>query len=375
MSDSSDKLHLLWLEQLHREYADICFQYSLKMVPPLLELNDATHRLGCWLPGQRTIQLSRCLITDHDWGVVLMVLRHEMAHQICSEIFGQKQAGHGKNFQKACAMVGVVEPYTKASGDLQPVVASVATAEETMAGREVISKITKLLALAASDNEHEAALAMQRATEMLYRYNVDLRETDARTGYDRKTINTGMKQIPTWRRMLCGLLRDYFFVQVIFSTMYDARLCVSFKTVELLGRKANVPVASHCYHFLEQQLALHWQANRHRFKGGGKTARNSYYIGLLDGFAEKLAEQLRPSSITASPQRADSSTPGELIVCEDRQLQEFMAVHFPRLKTRKTPGVRIASSPYKEAMAQGKRIVLHRTLTEKKSDPGRWLLS
>ena len=357
-----DELQQLWLDQLVREFEDICFQYRLALKLPLFELSSGVRQSGCWFPRYRTIKISRHLIRNHPWNVVLMVLKHEMAHQVCSEIFHSRAPGHDNTFRRACTMLGVSFPYNRASGDLEATLADLPAGRQSAAGRKVMARINKLLSLAGSDNEHEASLAMQRATELLHRHNLDsgaMHQSDC----IRLIINTRRKQFPAYRRTICAILNNYFYVRVICSTLYDPDSNSSHKTIELLGRAENVPVAKHCYHFLEQQLASLWQAKRHTFQGNGRTAKNSYYLGLLHGFSRKLAGQA--DTIPASPALI-TAAPGALAVRQDSALQQFVNFHFPRLKTVPPRGVKIYNQPYNEAVDTGKTIVLNRGITENK---------
>ncbi|MCI5137866.1 MAG: DUF2786 domain-containing protein, partial [Candidatus Electrothrix sp. AR1] len=310
--------------------------------------------------------------------------KHEMAHQVCSEYFGLPSAGHGKAFQDACQLLGVPLPYNRSTGDLPEVLAEPAKDGKTEAGRNIIRRVHKLLALAGSENEHEAALAMQRATQLLRRHNLEM-TTAGDTGDNpsnnpsgnsstcvRLLIKTGKKQIPSWRKAICWILKDYFFVEVIFSSLYDAQRRDSYKTIELLGRSENVPVAEHCFYFLEQQLEFLWEKNRQRFKGNTRTAKNSYYLGLLHGFSQKMAEQaqqVQSMSQGARQQRSEAvegrKMTGALIVSGDTVLQKFVGFHFPRLRTSTARGVRINTQSYEDAVVAGKKIVLHQSLTEK----------
>ena len=361
-----EELQRLWLDQLAREFENICFQYHLALELPLFELSHGVRQSGCWLPGYRTIKISRHLIRNHPWNIVLMVLKHEMAHQVCSEIFHSRASGHDSAFRRACAMLGVSSPYNRASGDLEATLADLPTGRQSAAGRKIITRINKLLSLAGSDNEHEAALAMQRATELLHRHNLDsaaMHQSDC----IRLIIKTRRKQLPTYRRTICTILNNYFYVRVIYSTLYDPDSNNSYKTIELLGRAENVPVAEHCYHFLEQQLASLWQANRHSFHGNRRTAKNSYYLGLLHGFSQKLANQ--SYTTPTSPSRVNAA-PGALAVRQDPALQQFVSFNFPRLIKVSSRGVKIYNQPYNEAVDTGKTIVLHQGLTEKKGKKG-----
>jgi hypothetical protein len=360
----------LWLEQLLREHADICFQYRIDLAPPILELSNSRSRMGCWLPKTGILRISRRLITAHAWNVVLMVLKHEMAHQVCSEIFLSPEQGHGPDFRRACELLGVLPPYNRAGGDLAEVVSRPASDPQTRAGRRTLERVNKLLSLAGSDNEHEAALAMQRATEIMHRHNLDTAALDhvSRTSCLRLTINTRSRQMPSYRRAICAILRDYFFVQVICATVYDPEKDTCYKTVELLGRSENVPVAAHCYHFLEQQLASLWEKNRKKFRGHARTARNSYYLGLLHGFSRKLAEQAKRCT-TSQPAHAEAAT-SALVVAADTAVQEFTACHFPRLSRRRARKVRILGHPYAQAVKTGRQLVLHASLSERKQGTG-----
>jgi hypothetical protein len=365
---TTEHLDRLWLDQLRNEFANICFQYRVNLTTPILELSSAEKQFGCWLPDQRTIRISRSLIRQYPWDKVLMVFKHEMAHQLCTELFGLFREKHGQRFQQACQLLGVPAPYNLSQGDMPDILADPPADQQTAQGRKIIAKIDKLLALAASDNEHEAALAMQRATELLQRHNLKRETLEHPSACSRLIINTRLKQMATYRRAICSILRDYFFVKVVLSSLYDPLNDVSHKTIELLGRAENVPVAEHCYYFLEQQLASLWQANRHKFKGNTRTAKNSYYLGLLNGFAQKMRAQQIATELSSLQQQEKSEqvTPGALAISRDTILQDFVDMHFPRLSRRASRGARIYRQTFDDAVATGKKIVLNKTVSEQK---------
>lgn len=362
-------LHYLWLRQLQREFDDVCFQYGINLKPPVFEISRSRKQLGSWHGVERVLRISYYLITEQPWNVTLQVLKHEMAHQVCSELFGCKRAGHGTEFRKACELLGVPKSFARAQGDVAGNIdALLSSSRQTTQGRQVIDKVRKLLALAGSDNEHEAALAMQRAGELLIRYNLEWIKQDAAGGYAHVIINTGAKRMASYRRAICAILRDYFFVQVICSSLYDPHSDTTHKTIELLGREENVPVAEHCYHFLEDRLASLWQENRHSFSGNARTARNSYYLGLLHGFAGKLASQ---STFNNSPKQENTAfPPGALILGQDAYLRNFVDKRFPRLRKARSRGARIYRDTYREAVATGRSIVLHRAMEETRKRHG-----
>ncbi len=78
------------------------------LVAPTLELVDLRATLGRWIPDTRTIEISLPLVVERPWGVVVEVLKHEMAHQYVHEVLGEKsETPHGPAFRDACARLGV----------------------------------------------------------------------------------------------------------------------------------------------------------------------------------------------------------------------------------------------------------------------------
>jgi hypothetical protein len=352
------RLHAAWLSQLTREYHDICYQHGIRLQPPVLTINHSSTQLGSWSASNRILSLSHVLISTHPWATTLQVLKHEMAHQMCSELYGRDDAGHGPLFREACDRLGLDPPFQRASGDLAEGLTTVdhgSTA--TGQGRAVIDKVRKLLALAASDNEHEAALAVQRASELLTRYRLDFDGLAEDEGLVHRTINTRSRILPVHRKSLCALLESCFPVRVICASLYDPQLDTSHKTIELLGREEEVAIAEHCYHFLENRLQTLWAQHRHRFAGNGRVARKSYFLGLLAGFRETLERSRRtahPSSLGTHP---SSDLP---MLGAQQQLDTFVASRFPRLRRMRGRSTAMDGAAYQQAVAAGREITLHR---------------
>jgi len=361
------QLRTAWLAQIQAEFEDICFQYRVNLQPPVFELTDSSTRFGSWDHQYRIIAISTHLIRSHPWKITLQVLKHEMAHQICSDIFTAADEGHGPLFKKACALLGLSGPFcmARADGAAFPDILEPSTSPQAEEGRRILDKVEKLLALAGSDNEHEAALAMQRAGELLRRHNLDLSPADD-TAFLHLSLNTGRQRMPGYLRGICALLQEYFFVRVVCASIYDPQKDVRLRTIELFGRRENVVVAEHCYHFLTGKLASLWQRNRHRFPRGGQRARNSYFHGVIAGFREKLALGREECSAPAVKRKHVR----ELILAEDIGLQKFVAIYFPRLRKGSARKIRLHADAYRDAVATGKTLVLNRAMEESSAGGG-----
>src|ERR1700744_6369834 len=122
---------------------DAYFRGALRA--PTLELVPTRTTLGRWLHATRTVEISLPLVVEKPWGVVVEVLKHEMAHQYVHEVLGETgQTPHGTAFREACARLGI---------DARAAGMPSAPAEGPDAAEEkVVVRIARLLALAESPN-------------------------------------------------------------------------------------------------------------------------------------------------------------------------------------------------------------------------------
>src|SRR6478672_7763236 len=105
----SARLEAALLHEVAEQYRHLALAYftgSLQI--PQFELVVSRARLGRWMPETRTIELSRPLVLEQPWGVVVEVLKHEMAHQYVSEILGEHgESAHGPRFRGVCEKLGI----------------------------------------------------------------------------------------------------------------------------------------------------------------------------------------------------------------------------------------------------------------------------
>src|SRR5438045_1596205 len=78
------------------------------LAPPVFALVDGRTRLGLWTIADRTLALSRPLVLEQPWGVVIEVLKHEMAHQFVAEVMGvSDETAHGPAFRQLCERLAI----------------------------------------------------------------------------------------------------------------------------------------------------------------------------------------------------------------------------------------------------------------------------
>lgn len=362
----------VWGRQLLAEFANINWQYGLTLATPVFAITEATTRYGSWHAATRTIGISSRLITGHSWDITCQILKHEMAHQICSELFGDNDGGHGPAFQGACDLLGLPAPYRLAAGDLpESVTPDPAKNQQTEKGRQFIRRLGKLLALAGSNNEHEAAMAMEKASQLMTRHNLQQLLEETQSGFTSLIINTHSQRLETWQHTICSILVGFFHVKVVTASLYAPLQDCQHKTIEIFGRQENVEIAEYAYAFLAGQLASLWQQNRARVGGKGIRARNSYYLGLLRGFYDKLeAQQSRADTPPAQPEKTAAEHGRQpaitaLVLAENRALDHFIGTRFPRLRRRSGGGAIIFKDTYEQGRSDGKELVMHKGVTDK----------
>ncbi|MCF8144587.1 MAG: SprT-like domain-containing protein [Deltaproteobacteria bacterium] len=367
------KFQRVWIRELVREHEAICWGYRVDLARPMIEISKSRKEWGAWDPACRTIRISAALITGHSWDATLNVFKHEMAHQIVTDIFGAAE-GHGPLFDRACAMIGVPEAYRGARGDAPRRIGDFRDEQIDSENMRMLDKVRKLLSLARSGNENEAFLAMQKANELIEKYNIDRIEQDRAAKFVYAIIHHKKKRVENYQRRICLILKDHFFVDVVYSSLYDATACQTYRTIELLGTVENVRIAEYVYYFLMNQMEVLWKVHQRKRSAPASRNKRSYRLGVVKGFHERLDRQAMersgqyPSAETGGPR-----TLSALILAEDKALSEFTKTRFPRLSRYRCAGGNIDFTMFQAGRKDGEQLNLHRGIQHKDGFKGRLL--
>ena len=164
------------------------------------------------------------------------------------------------------------------------------TKYDALPSENVIQKVQKLLALTQSPNEHEAALAAERAMELVTKYNLDMAQIRTNGACEESEVTQesfpmGKRSAIAWRWMakLGSATARACYCQCL---LYERQRMLVF-----IGRPINITTGKLLYQFLQQQMLdmaemasrAPWQTmHRSRFK-------SSYLVGM----AEKVAFRLK----------------------------------------------------------------------------------
>jgi len=287
------------------------------MTKPLFSLKDLKSKLGHWSPQKREICLSRSLVMNHPWDAVRDVLLHEMAHQMADQALGTKnEPPHGPTFKKACRLL---RANAKASGNHRILDEQISHSSDSVEDKR-LRRIKKLMALAESQNQHEAEAAMVKAHELIEKYNIDLFAKAEKRNFI--SIFLGKPALRHTRNEyhLARLLQEFYFIEGMWVSAYVLEKGKMGQVMEITGTKPNIKIAAYVYHFIRNYIQYQWKVyniekklNQHR--------KTDFAIGVIEGFRSKLKSKSKKGKVP----RAEKA----LLRIGDPLLKKHMIYKYP----------------------------------------------
>ncbi|MDB4939489.1 MAG: hypothetical protein JWP87_6461 [Labilithrix sp.] len=337
----SARLEAALLREVAEQYRHLALAYfkgALKI--PQFELVASRARLGRWIPDTRIIELSRPLVLEQPWGVVVEVLKHEMAHQYVAEILGEHgETAHGPRFRAVCVKLGID---AAASGMPIPKPGAV-EAEQGKVGE----RIARLLALAESPNVHEAEAAMAAAQKLLLKHNLELRHTRTAQGYSWRHLGEPTGRTTEAERVLSLILGKHFFVEAIWVPVYRPALGKRGSVLEICGTPENCEIAEYVHGYLVQTAERLWM--EHKVEQGilSNRERRTFLAGVMSGMSDKLAREAKKSASAG------------LVWVADGDLEGFFRRRHPHVRHVRYQGQR-RTDAYAHGREAGQKIVIHK---------------
>lgn len=330
---------------------------------------DSKSTLGHWDSQYRCISLSLHLIESHPWEVAVGILRHEMAHQLVTDEFDCYHERHGSRFLEACAKTRTPMWAQKASIKLEeiPELLSSYYDDKSEENSAIYRKIKKLYSLAQSSNVHEAEIAMKQAHQLQEKYHLEVIQAKGESSsFITKTITHNRAKIEGYQNIICSLLIEFYNVKAVLSDTYDPKSDRTYKCIDLFGRKSQVKIAEYTYWFLHNQLKIMWnQYRKAKIDVKGIRARNQYFIGILDGFREKLKDQKSKSKVTLETNAQCDGLSSKLMILESEKLEASYRSQYPNLASNSSYTSYHASDHFYEGKKSGKNLVIHQGIYDK----------
>jgi hypothetical protein len=348
LSSALEAALLYELREQYRLLALAYFKGALRL--PQLELVASEARLGRWVEATRTIELSRPLVLEKPWGVVIEVLKHEMAHQYVTEVLGERdETAHGPRFRAVCDRLGI-DGSAAGMPDAPP-------PEKADEERRIGERIARLLALAESSNVHEAEAAMAAAQKLLLKHNLELSGTRASRGYVWKHLGAPTGRTTESERILSLLLGKHFFVEAIWIPVYRAREGKRGSVLEICGRPENVEIAEYVHGYLVSTAERLWREHKVRLGIRGDRDRRTFLAGVMTGMNDKLSREAKRSEAAG------------LVWVADGDLAKYFRKRHPHVRHVRYAGQR-RSEAYAHGREAGRKIVIHKGMRDSASERG-----
>lgn len=371
--DEKEKLQAIWTMKLYDEYKEINEEHKLYLIPATIEILPLPNNWGDYNPLKNLIRLNYNLFRDYSWDTILEILKHEMAHQYIMQKGLDPSKPHGKTFDQVAKKLGLSSWARQASIDIPRDPHKLSQEKGTDEQDRLLKKAAKLLALAESASEHEAALAMERVRDLYTKYNLTKIYLKSDEDYYSCVITRKKQKIEAVESLIFSVLIEFFFVKVVSRHIYDHMTDKYYKGADILGKLENVKLAEYVYHFLWNQASTRSKQLSHPLMTA--MIRRDFRYGLIKGFAEKLREQKKSTAPSTHGEITLSDIEAkQLMIQEDHSLIKFQNLRYPRLISRSFgPGRPMDRDAYSAGFSAGKQLNLHKGLHQNNSKFGGFL--
>jgi len=215
----------------------------------------------------------------------------------------------------------------------------------------IIDRIKKLLALANSSNEHEAALAAAHAQRLLAAHNLamaDITASDRPQKADRVETDVA-RSLPKWIRHLSAAVSSAFDCQAVHHPATGK--------MTFIGVGADVQIAAYTFTYLDRtvrklcagylkQHAGSMMAGRQR-----ELLRHSYNLGAVSTITRQLQDQKRQTPVT----------PGALVPVKAGLISKAVNEMGP-IRTIRSRRSYISATAYSQGQTDGQQVSIHQGL-------------
>ena len=229
---------------------------------------------------------------------------------------------------------------------------------------KIKDKLQKLLALAASDNEHEAALAMEKAQALMNEHNLtthDVAEDGSGAIIENEDVWGLTKSRQRWESTLGSSIAAAFDGRAVVSptdegwylTFIASRTDMAF-IVDLFGRLRQTVRRMSQVYVDRERSSRPWLS--------AKTLHNSYRRGLvltIHKRLETLKENTRPD---AERVNRYGFTGMDLIVVKNQAVDQHVEKLFDKLRSEPRTRLKVYSHAYKQGQEDGNQVNLHRSI-------------
>lgn len=251
----------------------------------------------------------------------------------------------------------------------------------TMQYEEALTKIRKLLKLAASTTPEEAAVAAAQAQKLMDRYKIErlaTLEEDAPAedetlfhsaavkpdGTMGQPLDVLGKKTVTWKAQLAYVVCRANQVEMYRGYRFKAGVGAE-RTIEMIGRKSDMLTVVYVYRYLIGEIERLAKAHA----GNGRTWLNNFHLGAVSALRDRLyaEKQAVEEELRQEAQKKDEEAQRAGVAVETRALVRVnnalavvesrykRAVEYGKTKVKLKAGKRSSARHDRSAFAEGRR--------------------
>lgn len=345
--------------------------YLSRLRQPMFRLADMKRTWGLWSSEKREICLNKKLVFNYSWGAVREVLLHEMAHQVAQEVLvgthlchGQESA-HGDTFQAACHLL---RANPKASGSYPPLDERISDTTSAPVDNLMV-RVSKLMALAKSANQHEAQAAMAKAHKLIEKHNLELIESDPCRNFESVMVGRPALVHRGHDYCLANILQDFYFVHCIWVPAFVLEKNKMGRVLEITGALSNLKIASYIHDFVHRYVETAWISYNHA-NDFSKRQKADFALGIVRGFRLKLeharCENIKGASQYSCGREASKSHKLDLVQPQDPLLMDHLRYKYPHTRlVRQSSATKCTDQILRDAMRLGEDLVVSKGIVNK----------
>ncbi len=230
-------------------------------------------------------------------GVLVDLLKHELAHYFVYIIHGSSVEAHGKEFQSFCKSYGWGDQISSAT---------IEEAEIDIKREAAERRYKKLMALSNSDNENEAMLALEKAQALMLKDSVK----DETESYFLQILDA-VKRKNSKLQAIYEILETMNFAVVFHYTNAGLQF-------ETYGNWEQIQQCTDVFQYLNNTLDNIWKEQTNL---KGISSKNSFFQGFSHGVCHQLKEK----------QKKYSAETKKALQLYKQELQKAESMVYPKL--------------------------------------------
>lgn len=225
-------------------------------------------------------------------------------------------------------------------------------------------KLTKLLALSASPNESEAALAMEKCQQLMDKYNIrtiDIDPVEMTLDVNQEIVPGMNNRYSSWEATLASAIAACFDSTAIISKFPDGTWTIAF-----IAGKSDLEFCVNLFKRLRRIISKRSKLyidivnesydNIKAKPPNSRSAKFSYCQGMITVIYDRL------KLIYKNTENQQDTTTTSLVVVKENAIKDFTAAKYGEVKKKK-PQININNAEaFKQGAVDGKTVPLHRDL-------------